>query len=165
MMKDMSSRNRPKFNTDSRLTPNGGGPAGKRPGSAPEGTARRPPRSSTAALRRFFALGTPASAAAAPAGSGGLPAAAAGELAALLDRPGRAGGGVAVELAAAAPAAGVDTEASNRPGTAARRDVEPDAQPAGRGHRRARRRVDVPADVARANPFTPPPAGTAATWR
>ena len=36
-----------------------------------------------------------------------------------------------------------------------------------RGHRgrSRRRRVDVPADVARANPFTPPTAGTATTWR
>ena len=66
----------------------------------------------------------------------------------------------------AAPAGGVDTEASNRPGTAATgRGVEPDAQPARRAHRRVGRRVDVLADVTRVNPSTPPPDGTEATRR
>ena len=162
MSKYMSSRKRPNFNTVSRLTPNGGGPAGERLGSVPKGTARRPPRASSPALREFFAPGTPASAAASPGGSGGLPADGA-ELAMTLGRPGRAAG---VEVAAAAPPAGVETEASSRPGTAGvgRPDVELDAQPARRGHRRVGRR-DVPADVARANPSTPPPAGPAAAWR
>ena len=166
MSKYMCCRNRPNSNTESRLTPNGGGPAGERLGSAPKGTARRPPRASRPALREFFAPGTPASAAASPGGSGGLPADVA-ELAKTLGRPGRAAGVEAVEVAAAAPPAGVETEASSRPGTAAggRPDVEPDAQPARRGHRRVGRRADVPADVARANPSTPPPAGPAATWR
>ena len=50
-------------------------------------------------------------------------------------------------LAAATPADVVETEASSRPGTAAGPDVEPDAQPAGRGHRRVVPRGDVPADV------------------
>ena len=73
---------------------------------------------------------------------------------------------MAVEVAVAAPAGGVDTEASSRPGTAAAGPaVEPDAPPARRGHRRIVQRVDVPADIARANPSTPPPAGPAATWR
>ena len=67
---------------------------------------------------------------------------------------------------AAAVAAGGETEASSRPGLAAAGpDVEPDAQPARRGHRHVGRRVDGPADVARANPSTPPPDGTATTWR
>ena len=160
----MCAGNRPKFNTESRLTPNGGGPAGERPGSAPERTAARPPRVSRSALRRIFAPGTPAAAAADPGGSGGPPAAI--ELVAPLGRPRRAAGVMAVELAAAAVAAGGETEASSRPGLAAAGpDVEPDAQPARRGHRHVGRRVDGPADVARANPSTPPPDGTATTWR
>ena len=73
---------------------------------------------------------------------------------------------MAVELAAAAPAAVVETEGSSRPGTiaAAGPAVELDTQPARRGYRRVVQRVDVPTDVDCANPFTPPPAGTAATW-
>ena len=151
----MSTGNRPKFNTDSRLTPNGRGPAGERPGSAPERNAAGSPRALRAGVRRFFAPGTPTSAAAETGRSGGLPAAA-GVLAALLDRP----------VAAAPPAVGVETEASSQPETfAASRGVEPAAQPVRLSPRRVGRRVDVPADVARANPSTPPPAGTAATWR
>ena len=97
--------------------------------------------------------------------SGGLPADVE-ELVALLGRPSCAAGDVAVEVVVAAPAGGVDTEASNRPGTAATgRGVEPDAQPARRAHRRVGRRVNVPADVTRVNPSTPPPDGTAATRR
>ena len=95
-----------------------------------------------AGVRRSFAPGTPSSAAASPGGSGGLPADV-DELAAILRRSNRAVG----DLAAAGP------------------DIEPNAQPAGRVHRRVTRRVDVPADVARANSSTPPRAGTAATWR
>ena len=183
----MCARNRPNFNTESRLTPNGGGAAGERPGSALERNAPGSPRASRPALRRFFAPGTPASAAAAPGGSGGLPADVA-ELAATLGRPRRDAAGVAGEVVAAAAAAGGETEASSGLGTAARSarvvggrwrdahptglkatraspDVEPDAQPATQDQRRVRRRVDILADVDRANPFTPPPAGTAATWR
>ena len=166
MLKDMSSRNRPKFNTESGLTPNGGGAVGERPGSAPARIAARPPRPSRAGVRSFFAPGTPASAAAAPGGSGGLPVDV-DELAATLGRRIRVTGDVAVELAAAAPAAGVDTEASSRPGTAAAGpDVEPDAQPARWDHRRDGQQVDVPGDVARANPCTPPPpGGPFSVWR
>ena len=88
------------------------------------------------------------------------------ELVALLGRPSRAAGDVAVEVAVAAPAGGVDTEASNRPGTAATdRGVELDPQPARRAHRRVGRRVDALADVTRVNPSTPPPDGTAANRR
>ena len=162
MSKDMCSRNRPNFNTESRLTPNGRGPAGEQPGSAPARNAAGSPRASKAGVRRFFAPGTSASATPAPGGSGGLPADV-DELAAPFGRPTRAAGDVAVEVAAAA--AGVETEASSRPGTAAGADVEPDAQPARRVHRPVTRRVDIPADVARANPSSPPPAGTATTWR
>ena len=116
------------------------------------------------ALRGFFAPGTPASAAAAPGGSGGPPADV-DELAATLGRPSRAAGVEVVEVAAATPAAGVETEALSRPGTAAPGPgVEPDAQPARRGYRRTRR-VDVLADVARANPFTPPAGGPLSAWR
>ena len=163
MLKDMSSRNRPNFNTDSGLTPNGGRAAGERPGSAPARTARRPPRTSRPALRRFFAPGSAAATEAAPIGSGGLPADI-DEPAAALGRPGRAAGVDTVGLAADAVAGVVETEASRWPRTAADPDVEPDAQPARRDHRRVERRADALADVARANPFTPP-AGTATTWR
>ena len=155
----MPPGNRPKFNTDSGLTPNGGGFAGERPGSAPEETARRHPRASRPALRRFFASGTAASAAAAPSGSGGLPADVA-ELAAPLGRLGRAAGVVAAELAAPGPPVGVEAEASSRPGTGAvvtGPDVEPDVVPtAGAG-------VQVLAAAARSRAFTAsPPAGLAA---
>ena len=163
MSKDMSSRNRPKFNTASRLTSNGGGPEGERPGSAPERNAAGSPRASGAGVRRFFAPGTPASVEAATGGSGTLPGDV-DELAATLGRLSCAAGAAAVELAAAAPAAGLKTEAS-RPGTAAAsRGVEPDAQLARRGHRRVVQPVDILADIAPANPSTPP-SGPAATWR
>ena len=159
MSKDMCPGNRPNSNTESGLTPTGGGSAGERPGSAPKGTARRPPRATRPALRRFFASGTAAAAAPAPGGLGGLPADVVDELAATLSRLGR---GVVVEVAAAATAAGVDTEAFSRPGTAAGPDDEPDAQPAKRGHRCVGRRVDVLTAAGRANSSTPLPAGT---WR
>jgi len=146
------------------LTPNGGGPAEERPGSAPERNAAGSPRASRPALRGFFAPGTAASAGAAPGRSGGPPADV-DELTAPIVRSGRAAGVEAVELAAAAPAADVGSEASSGRGTAAAgRGVEPDAQPAGRGHRRIGRRGDVPAAVARANPSTPT-AGPAAPRR
>ena len=109
------------------------------------------------ALRRFFAPGTPALAAAAPVGSGGPPADI-DELAATLGRPSRAAPGAAVEVAA--PAAGVETEAFNQAGAAASTDVEP----VRRGPRCVSRRADM-ADAARANPFTPPSAGPVAPWR
>ena len=139
MPKDMCSGNSPKLNTGSGLTPNGGGPAGDRPGSAPAGRAAELARVSRQALRGLFAPGTPASTAAVPGGSGG-PAADVAGLAAPPGRPSCAVGVVAV-------------------------DVEPDAQPARRGHRRVGRLVDVLADVACANPSSPPPDGMAATWR
>ena len=161
----MRPRNRPKLNTESRLTPNGGGPAGERPGSAPKGIETGPPGVSRRVLRGFFAPGTAVSAAAAAGGSGGLPAAV-DELVATLGRPSRAAGVMALEVAAASPASSVESEASSARGTAAAgHDVEPDAQPARRGRRRVGRQVGIQADVARANPFTPPPDGTAATWR
>ena len=107
------------------------------------------------ALRGVFAPGTPASAAAAPGGSGGPPADV-DEFAATLGRPSRDASVEVVEVAAATPAAGT---AAPGPG------VEPDAQPARRGHRRVTGRVDVLADVARANPFTPPAGGRLSAWR
>ena len=106
----MCARNRPKSNTESRLIPNGRGPAGDRPGSAPERNAAGSPRASRTGVRRFFAPGTPASAAAAPGGSGGLPADI-DELAATLDRPSHAAGGITVAVAAAATADIDETEA------------------------------------------------------
>ena len=158
MSKYMCPGNRPNFNSGSGLTPNGGGS----------------PRASRPALRGFFAPGTPASAAAAPGGSGGQ-AADVDELAATLSRPRRAAGGVAVGVASAAPAAGLETEAARSArvvggrwrdahptglkATRASPDVEPDAQPATRGQRRVGRQVDILADVDRANPFTPPSGG------
>ena len=165
MSKDMSAENRPNFNTESGLTPNGGGPEGDRPGAALERNAAGSPRAARTRVRRFFAPGTPASAGVAPGRSGGLPADV-DELAAPIVRAARAAGVEAVEVAAVAPATSVETEASSRPETvAAGSAVEPDAQPARRGHRRVGRQVDAPAAVARANPSTPPPAGTATTWR
>ena len=114
------------------------------------------------AIRGVFAPGTPASAAAATGGSGGPPADV-DELAATLGRPSRDAG---VAVTAATPAAGGEPEALSRPGTAAAGPgVEPDAQPARRGRRRVTRRVDVLADVARANPFTPPAGGRLSAWR
>ena len=161
----MRALNRPKLNTGSGLTPNGGGAGGVSPGSAPKGNAPRSPRVSRPVLRGSFAPGTPASAAAAPGGSGGPPADV-DELAATLGRPSRDAGVVVVEVAAATPAAGVETEALSRPGTAAPGPgVEPDAQSARRGQRRVTRRVDALADIARANPFTPPPGGPLSAWR
>ena len=154
----MSPRNRPNFKTDSGLTQTGPGPAGERPGSARERNAAGSPRASRPALRRFFAPGTPASAAAAPGGSGGPPADV-DELAAPLGRLGRAAGVVAAELAAPGPPAGVEAEASSRPGTGAAvtgPDVEPDVVPtAGAG-------VQVLAAAARSRAFTPSPAGLVA---
>ena len=133
MSKDMCPGNRPNFNTGNRLTPNGGGAGGVSPGSAPKGNAPRSPRASRPAIRGVFAPGTPASAAAAPGGSGGPPADV-DELAATLGRPSRDAVVEVVEVAAATPAAGVETEALSRPGTAAPGPgVEPDAQPARRG--------------------------------
>ena len=83
-----------------------------------------------------------------------------------LGRPSRAAVAEAISVAAAAPAAGVETEASSRPGIAAAGpDVKPTTQPARRGHRRVERRIEVLGDVARANPCTPSPAGPAAAWR
>ena len=141
MSKDMSPRNRPNFKTDSGLTRTGPGPAGERPGSARERNAAGSPRASRPALRRFFASRTPASAAASPGGSGGLPADVA-------------------ELAAPGPPAGVEAEASSRPGTGAAvtgPDVEPDVVPtAGSG-------VQVLAAAHRSRAFTAsPPAGLVA---
>ena len=98
-----------------------------------------------------------------PRAGPGRPPADVDELAATLACPVRNAGDVADELAAAAPAAGVDKEASGQTGTSAAPDVEPAAQPARRGHRRVTRRVDVSAAAARAS--APPPAGTAATRR
>ena len=142
MSKDMSPGNRPNFNTVSGLTQTGPGPAGERPGSARERNAAGSPRASRPALRRLFASGTAASAAAVPSGSGGLPADVA-ELAAPLGRLGRAAGGVAAELAA--PPAAVTGP-----------DVEPDVVPtAGAG-------VQVLAAAARSRAFTPSPAGLVA---
>ena len=160
MSKYMCPGNRPKFNTVSGLTPNGRGPAGDRPGSALERNAAGSPRASRAGVRRFFAPGTPASATSAPGGPGGLPADV-DELAAALGDSSSAAGVVAVELAAVAPAVGVETEASSRSGPAG----ESAAQPARRGHRRVGRRGDVRGDVARANPCTPPPGGPFSVWR
>jgi len=163
MSKDMRAGNRPNSNTESGLTPNGGGPEGERPGSALERNAAGSPRAALAGVRRFFTPGTPASAAAGPAGFGGLPADV-DALAADVGRPSCAAGVVAAEVATAAPTAGVETEASSRPG-AAGPAAEPGAQPGRRGHRRVGRRVGVLGDVAHANPCTSPPGGPFSVWR
>ena len=156
----MCAGNRPNFNSESGLTPNGGGAGGVSPGSAPKGNVPRSPRASRPAIRGVFAPGTPASAAAATGGSGGPPADV-DELAATLGRPSRAAGVVAVEVAAATPAAVVEPEALSRPGTAAAGPVvEPDAQtgqagPQARhaaGRRPGRRRPREPVHAAGRRP-------------
>ena len=158
----MSPRNRPNFNTDSGLTPIGGGVAVGRPGSAPAGTAAGHRRASGPALREFFAAGTEASSAAAPVRPGG-PSADVDELVAPLGHPGLDAGVDVATVATAEPIAGVGTEASSRPGTGAAAvtgpDVEPDIVPtAGPGAQ-----VLAAADRARAFTASPsPPAGLAA---
>ena len=106
-------------------------------GSGPD-RLRRGTRQDLRGVRRFFAPGPAASAAASPGGAGGPPADVA-EVAAPLGRPSRAAGVGAVEVAAPAPAAGVETEAFNQAGSAASIDVEP----VRRGHRCVTRRADV----------------------
>ena len=152
MTKDMSPGNRPNFNADSGLTPTGRGPAGERPGSAPERNAAGSPRASRPALRRLFASATPASAAATPGRSGGPPAGV-DELVAPLGRPGLDAGGDAATAAAAEPVAGLGTEASRRPRSGAAvagPDVAPDVLPtAGSGAHDVGRRVEVLAAAVR----------------
>ena len=114
-------------------------------------------------VRRFFAPGTATSSAAGRRAGPEVCRSDIDEIAATLGCPSLAAAGVTVEVAAAAPADVVETEASTRPGTAAGPDVEPDAQPAKRGRRRVGRQVHI--RVARANPFTPPPPGPVATRR
>ena len=161
----MCAGNRPNFNSDSGLTPNGGGAGGVSPGSAPKGNApdlrwprgrrfgdssppERPPRPRRRRAGPEVSRPTSTS----------LPRPSAARAA----RPGVE----VVEVAAATPTAGVETEALSRPGTAAAGPVvEPDAQSARRGHGRVTRRVDVLADAARANPFTPPAGGPLSAWR
>ena len=151
----MSPRNRPNFNTGSGLTPTGRGPAGERPGSAPERNAAGSPRASRPALRRFFAPGTPASAAAIPGGSGG-PQADVDELVAPLGRPGLDAGGDVATAAAAEPAAGLETEASvwSVIGATAAGEAD-DLAPAAAGD--LGQRVEVLAAAARERTFTPTP--------
>ena len=160
MTKDMSSRNRPKFNIESRLTLNGRWPAGERLGSAPKGNETGAPGVSRAGVRRFFAPGTPASAAVAPGRSGG-PQADVDELVASLVRPGLAAGGDVAPAAAAEPVGGFETEASIWSGigaTVTGPDVEPAVVPTpGSG-------VQVLAAATRSGAFTasPPAAGLVA---
>ena len=148
----MSARNRPNSNTDSGLTPIGRGPAGERPGSPPERNAAGSPRAPRPALRRLFAPGTRAAAAATPADVDALVA--------LLGHPGLDTVGDVAPAAAAGPAAGVEAETSSRPGTGAPvtgPDVEPDIVPTtGSG-------VQVLAAADRSRAFTTsPPAAPAA---
>ena len=161
MSKDMSPRNRPNFNTKSRLTPNGRGPAGVRPGSAPAGHAAEPAGASRPPLLHLFAPGTPTSAAADPAGFGGL-LADVGQLAATLGYPGLAAGVDVAMVAAAEPVAGLWPEASIWSGTGASgtgSDVEPAVVPT------AGSVVQVLAAADRSRAFTAspsPPAGLVA---
>ena len=164
MSKDMCPRNRPNFNTESRLTPNGGGVVGVRPGSAPAGTAAGYRRASRPALREFFASGTAVSVASAPGGSGGLPADV-DALATTLGRPGRAAGDVVTPAASAEPVAGLGPEASRKSGTGAA-VTGPDADlavvpPAGPGAH-VSRRVEVLPAADRSRALTPSPGGLAA---
>ena len=188
MSKDMCSRNRPNFNTASRLTPNGWRLAGAPPGSALERTAPGSPRASMPSLRGFFAPGTPASAAAAPGGSGGQ-AADVDELAATLGRPRRdAGGGARRGRGGRArrrprdgglqPARNRRQVSSGRWGPVARGTPNWPQGHSSQPRRRAGRTAGHAGPEARraagrhpgrrrprANPFTPPPGGPFSVWR
>ena len=161
----MHPQNRPNFNTESGLTPNGGGRAGDRPGSAPKGNETGPPGASRAGVRRFFAPGTAASAATAPGGSGGLPADIGLDVDLPPDAPPATLGRLCIGLDVGAGRGG------SGPGGGLRLD---DVGRRGRGDldghvvvgaaRAPEGRGDL-VDVARANPFTPPPPGPEATRR
>ena len=158
----MRARNRPNSNTGSGLTPTGRGPAGERPGSAPERNASGSPRASRPALRGLFAPGTLTSAAGVRGGPRG-PVADVDELVAPLGHPGVAAvGDVATTTAVAEPVAGLGTEASTWSGTGAAvtgPDLGPDIVPiTGPGVQ-----VLAAADRrSRAFTATSPPAGLAA---
>ena len=124
----MSPRNRPNSNTDSGLTPTGRGPAGERPGSAPESNAAGSARASRPALRGLFAPGTRAAAAGVRGGSRG-PVADVDELVAPLGHSVLAAGGDVATAAAAELVAGLGTEASIWSGTGAA-VTGPDVEPA-----------------------------------
>ena len=153
MTKDMCSRNRPKFNTEQQVDPERRGPRG---GPARIGSGGERDRASEGHRGGHFGDSSPSERPPRPRRRRAAPEVCR-PTSTSSPRPSatrvRAAAGVAVELAAAALAGG-ETEASSRPGTAAAGpDVEPDAQPARRGHSAVGRRVDVPADVvARANP-------------
>ena len=149
----MSPRNRPNSNTDSGLTPTGRGPVGERPGSARESNAAGSPGASRPALRRLFAPGTRAAAAAGPGRSGG-PQADVDELVAALDRPGLAAGGDVATAAVAEPVAGLETEASIRSGICATAAGETDVlATASAGD--VGQRVEVLASAERGRTFAP----------
>ncbi len=142
MSKDMSS----KSNSCNWLTANGGDPASAPPGSTPKAIPPGSPRASSPALRRLFAPSTPAGAAAGTGGSGG-PAVDVDELAVPRGRLGRAASAQAVEAAAAAPPAGLGTEASSQSGTG--------AAVTGPAVERVRRRVEVLVAADRTRMSTP----------
>ena len=154
----MSPRNRPKSHSVSGLTRNGGGAAGGPHGSAPKGNAPGCPGGSRPALRGLFAARTGS----AEPGAGGFesPSADVDELVATLGRPRRVGAG------GAAPAAGLETEASGRFGISAAisgPDGEPDVLPTAEASARVCRRAEVLATAELAGAFPPSPGGLAAS--
>ena len=132
--------------------------AGDRPGSAPKGAVRRPPRAIEAGASEVLHPRNARLGRAAP----GRPRRSAGRR----RRARRAAWAPGLRRRRRGRRARLGT-ARSRPGTAvAGPGVEPDAQPARRGHSAVGRRVDVPRPTSPAqNPFTPPPDGTAAPWR
>ena len=158
----MSSRNRPKSNNRNGLTWNGGRTRGTAPGSASAGNAPAPPKASSPALLRLFAPATRAAAAAqVVAGRFGGPAADVDELAAPAGRPSLHAGVGAALAAAAAPGAGLGTQASSRSGTVAAVSG-PDVLLTAAAGAHVGRRVEVLTAANRATSFTPAPGGQVA---
>ena len=149
----MSPRNRPKSNSRSRLTGNGGRRPRAAPGSAQGGNAPAPPRASSPVLRWLFALCPPAAAQAVTGGSGNL-AADVDELVGPFGRLSRDA------VVGAAPAAGLGTCAAirSRSGIAGSGPDVDVLSPAGAGAP-VGRRVEVLAAATRATSFTPSPGG------
>ncbi len=180
MSKDMCARNRPNFNTESRLTLNGRGPAGERHGSALERNAPGPRRASIAAILVLFALATPA---AGQVATGGVMRFATDEVAFIGGFGGVAAdvwlvepfaylsydaGVWAIQAGAAAPVVRLETvRVSIRFGTSTAVSgpaVEPDIHPTIGAGVRLGGRFGVMAEVDRARAFTLTRGGLFVSW-
>ena len=176
----MCCRNRPNSNTESRLTPNRGEPAGEGPGSAPERTATRPPRAAIAAILLLFALAPPA---AGQVATGGVMRFATDEVAFIGGFGGVAAeawlvepfaylshdaGVWAIQAGAAAPVVRLETvRVSIRFGTSTAVSgpaVEPNIHPTIGAGVRLGRRFGVMAEVDRARAFTLARGGLFVSW-